>query len=78
MNWRGRPLVSRQVVVELIAATKTATGLEVEARLHRRTYPTKVRVTKEQLERVVLEPHEFHGEWNYTIKPRTAKRTTKK
>ena len=78
MNWRGRPLVSRQVVVELIAATKTATGLEVEARLDRRTYPTKVRVTKEQLERVVLEPHEFHGEGNYTIKPRTAKRTTKK
>jgi Rhodopirellula transposase DDE domain len=64
MNWRGRPLVSHQVVVELIAATRTATGLEVEARLDTRSYPTKVKVTKEQLERVLLERHEFHGEWN--------------
>ena len=74
MNWRGRPLVSHQVVVELIAATRTATGLEVEARLDTGTYPTKVKVTREQFERVRLERHEFHGEWNYTIRPRTAKR----
>ncbi len=77
MNWRGRPLVSHQVVVELIAATRTATGLEVEARLDTRSYPTKVKVTKEQLERVLLERHEFHGEWNYTIKPRTKERMPK-
>jgi transposase len=69
MNWRGRPLVSHQVVVELIAATRTATGLEVEARLDTGNYPTKVKVTKQQMERVRLHPHEFHGEWNYTIKP---------
>ena len=77
MNWRGRPLVSHQVVVELIAATRTATGLEVEARLDTGTYPTKVKVTKEQFERVRLERHEFHGEWNYTIRPRTAGRMAK-
>src|SRR5512142_1968376 len=70
MNWRGRPLVSHQVVVELIAATRTATGLEVEARLDRGSYPTKVKVSKEQMKQVRLKPHEFHGEWNYTIEPR--------
>ena len=70
MNWRGRPLVSHQVIVELIAATRTATGLEVEARLDPGSYPTKVKVTKQQMERVRLHPHEFHGEWNYTIEPR--------
>ena len=69
MNWRGRPLVSHQVIVELISATRTARGLEVEARLDTRTYPTKVKVTKQQMERVRLHPHEFHGEWNYTIRP---------
>ena len=72
MNWRGRPLVSHQVIVELIAATQTATGLEVEARLDTGNYPTKVKVTKEQMQRVRLHPHEFHGEWNYTIKPEPA------
>ena len=55
MNWRGRPLVSHQVVVELIAATTTATGLEVEAQLDTRSYPTKVKVTKQQMERVRLQ-----------------------
>jgi hypothetical protein len=69
MNWRGRPLVSHRVVVELIAATRTATGLEVEARLDSGSYPTKVKVSKEQMKQVRLKPHEFHGEWNYTIEP---------
>ncbi len=73
MNWRGRPLVSHQVVVELIAATRTATGLEVEARLDMGSYPTKVKVSKEQMKQVRLKPHEFHGEWNYTIEPRGSK-----
>ena len=73
MNWRGRPLVSHQVVVELIAATRTATGLEVEARLDPGSYPTKVKVSKEQMKRVRLKPHEFHGEWNYTIEPGSSK-----
>jgi transposase len=69
MNWRGRPLISHQIVVELISATTTATGLEVEAHLDMRSYPTKIKVTKEQIGRVRLRPHDFHGKWNYTIEP---------
>jgi hypothetical protein len=69
MNWRGRPLVSHQVIVDLISATKTATGLEVEARLDTARYPTKVKVSKKQMEQLRLHPHDFHGEWNYTIEP---------
>jgi hypothetical protein len=67
MNWRGKPLVSHEVIVNLIAATKTRTGLEVKARLDRRKYPPKVKVTDEDLARVHLRRHKFHGEWNYTI-----------
>src|SRR6185437_6121599 len=69
MNWRGRPLVGHRVIVDLISTTRTATGLEVEARLDTGTYPTKVKVSKEQMERVRLHPHDFHGDWNYTITP---------
>ena len=61
------------MVVELIAATRTATGLEVEARLDSGSYPTKVKVSKEQMKRVRLKPHAFHGEWNYTIEPGNSK-----
>jgi hypothetical protein len=69
MNWRGRPLVSHEVVVKLIGATKTAAGLQVRAHLDTGTYPIRIKVTKEELAQVVLHPHKFHGEWNYTIKP---------
>jgi len=68
-NWRGQPLVSYEVVISLIAATKTRTGLEVYARLDEDAYPDKVQVTDEQLAAVRLTRHEFHGEWNYTIQP---------
>jgi Rhodopirellula transposase DDE domain len=71
MNWRGRPLVSYQVVVHLIAATTTETGLQVQAELDTEVYPTKVKVTDEQLANIDLHPHHFHGEWNYTIKHQT-------
>jgi hypothetical protein len=71
MNWRGRPLVSYQVVVNLIAATTTKTGLRVQADLDTEVYPTKVKVTDEQLAKVDLYPHHFHGEWNYKIKHQT-------
>jgi hypothetical protein len=77
MNWRGRPLVSHRVVVELIAATRTATGLEVEAHLDTRSYPTKVKVSKEQMGLVRLRPHNFHGEWNYNITPVATTRSRK-
>jgi len=69
MNWRGRPLVSHEVVVKLIATTKTRTGLRVKAQLDRRKYPTKIKVSEEDLRSVNLKRHEFHGDWNYTVSP---------
>jgi transposase len=73
LNWRGRPLVSHEVIVALIGATTTQTGLRVEAQLDRQTYPTRVEVSDEQLAQVQLRPHQFHGEWNYSILPRRAR-----
>jgi len=67
-NWRGRPLASYQVIIDSIAATKTATGLEVFARLDENEYP-KVEVTDAELAAVNITRHTFHPEWNYTIKP---------
>ena len=67
MNWRSRPLVSHEVVVNLIAATTTAKGLKVKARLDRNEYPLKVAVSEEAMQKINLRPHDFHGEWNYTI-----------
>jgi hypothetical protein len=69
-NWRGRPLVSQKVIVNLIANTTTRTGLIVKAALDTNRYPTKTKITDEQLERLRLKRHEFHGEWNYTLSPR--------
>ena len=69
-NWRGRPLVSHQAVVNLIAATTTKTGLVVKAALDNHTYDTGVKVTDEEVARLRLAPHPFHGEWNYTLFPR--------
>ena len=69
MNWRGRPLVSHEVIVKLIGKTSTRNGLRVKAKLDRRKYPTKVKVSNEEMERVKLKPHSFHGEWNYSINP---------
>jgi hypothetical protein len=74
MNWRGRPLVSHEVVVKLIGATMTKSGLKVRAKLDKRKYPLKVKVSDEDMKSLNLEPHEFHGEWNYTIKPRKLKK----
>ena len=71
LNWRAKPLISREVIIELIAATTTSTGLKVYARLDEHTYPDKVKVSDAELAAVQIEPHRFHPEWNYTIKPRT-------
>jgi hypothetical protein len=68
MNWRGRPLVSHDVIVNLIGATKTASGLRVKVRLDKRSYPLGVEVSDEELEAVQLARHRFHGDWNYTIR----------
>ena len=68
-NWRGKPLVTHQVIVELIAATATKTGLKVYSRLDERIYATGRRISDKQLAAVNLEPDAWHGEWNYTIHP---------
>jgi transposase len=69
-NWRGRPLVSREVVVNLIGSTTTKTGLEIRAELDAGSYPVGREVTKQQMEGLSIEREKFHGEWNYTIRPR--------
>jgi transposase len=70
-NWRGRPLVSREVVVNLIGHTTTKTGLAIRSALDERSYPTGREVTDQQMESLAMTRDKFHGEWNYTIKPRT-------
>jgi transposase len=70
-NWRAKPLESLEVIIDLIAATTTRTGLEVYAQLDERAYPDKIKVSDAELAAVQLEGHRFHPEWNYTIKPRT-------
>jgi hypothetical protein len=69
MNWRGRPLTSHEVIVELIGATTTQTGLRVRAELDRGRSPLGVRVRDEELAAVPLVRHGFHGEWNYSMQP---------
>ncbi len=68
-NWRGRPLVSYAVIVQLIGRTTTRTGLRIRAELDPGIYPTHEIVTAEQLARLRLKPDLFHGDWNYTIEP---------
>ena len=67
MNWRGRPLVSHQVIVELIGATTSRTGLTVRAEPDRGAYPLGVKVSDQELAAVPITRHEWHGRWNYTI-----------
>lgn len=69
-NWRGRPLETYQIIINLIASTKTTTGLEVKAAIDPNVYQTGIKVSKKDMDNINLERHEFHGEnWNYTIKP---------
>jgi hypothetical protein len=68
-NWRGKPLVSRQAVVNLIASTTTATGLIVRAALDTTPYETGLQVSDKEMAKVRIRPAKFHGEWNYSIVP---------
>lgn len=70
INWKGKPLTSYEVIVNLIANARTKTGLKVYAALDDRIYQLKKRVTDKEMASLRIEPHAFHGEWNYTIKPR--------
>jgi hypothetical protein len=70
MNWRAKPLVSRQTIISLIAATTTRSGLTVHARLDERSYPKGIKITDAQLAAVNLTGDPFQPEWNYTIHPR--------
>jgi transposase len=69
-NWRGKPLVSYAVIVKLIGATTTEAGLRVQCQLDTNTYPAGRKVSDEEMASLSLQPHTFHGEWNYTILPR--------
>jgi hypothetical protein len=69
-NWRGRPLVSREVVVNLIGCTTTEAGLHIRSQLDENTYETGLKVSDEELAELALERDEFHGEWNYRLRPR--------
>jgi hypothetical protein len=69
-NWRGKPLVSYQTIVQLIAATTTRSGLNVKCEVDTGSYPAGIKVTDEEMSSINIKPHEFHGEWNYTIAPR--------
>jgi transposase len=70
-NWRGRPLVSREVVVKLIGHTTTQTGLAIHSELDENSYPTGREVSDEQMESLSMKRDKFHGEWNYTLTPRS-------
>ena len=69
LNWRGKPLISHEVVVNLIGSTRTRTGLTIRAALDTTAYPTGVKVSDEDLSKVNLSRASFHGEWNYSIAP---------
>jgi hypothetical protein len=68
-NWRRRPLVSYETIVNLIGSTKIRTGLRVNAKLSHKKYPTGIKVSDSELAKVHLKPAKFHGEWNYSVLP---------
>jgi hypothetical protein len=70
LNWRGKPLINHSVIISLIEATKNRKGLTVYAALDKRHYPKGIKITKAEMEELELHPEDFHGEWNYTLKPK--------
>jgi len=68
-NWRGKPLVSHEVIVNLIAATTTRTGLRVQSQLDTGKYPKGIKVGKQEFAAIQLRTETFHGDWNYAILP---------
>ncbi len=71
-NWRAQPLVSHEVVVNLIGTTKTTKGLHIQAELDRGRYPKGRKITDQQMAQLQIQLADFHGEWNYTISPKNS------
>ena len=69
-TWEGKPLVSRQAVVDLIGSTRTKTGLVIKAALDRRTYRKGIKVSDEEMAELNIKRARFHGDWNCTVVPR--------
>lgn len=69
-NWRGRPLIDRATVINLIANTTTKTGLKITTQLDENVYQTGIKVSDEEMSQINIEKEEFHGAWNYVIRPR--------
>lgn len=72
MNWRAKPLVSLAAIVSLIGSTTTVSGLRIRSEIDHGSYPLGVKITDAQMAKVQLQPHAFHGDWNYTIQPARA------
>ncbi len=70
MNWRGKPLINYQAIVSLVAATTTENGLEVCCELDESTYEKGRKASNAEMATINIQPHEFHGEWNYTVHPK--------
>ena len=68
-NWRGKPLISHEVIISLISSTTTQQGLVVHCEVDENQYPKGIKVTDEELKSINLTMDDFHGEWNYTISP---------
>ena len=71
-NWRGKTLVSHEVIVQLIGATTTAKGLDVQCRLDENDYPKAIKISDAEMNAINIDRDHFHGEWNYTISPMPA------
>jgi len=67
MNWKGRPLISHDVMINLIGGTKTKTGLKVKVKIDQKKYPIGIKVSEQEMENINITKHKFHGDWNYTI-----------
>ena len=75
-NWRGKPLVSHEVIVQLIGATTTANGLDVQCCLDESDYPKAIKISDAEMNAINIDRDPFHGEWNYTIFPISAKHSS--
>ena len=71
-NWRGKPLINHEVIIQLIGATTTSTGLDVQCCLDENDYPKAIKVSDAEMAAINIDRDRFHGEWNYTISPTIA------